>query len=255
MLDYIIEFRKFNDDTKNLMYEWNDMIKNVELKIERNVVMILHYEKRKISIKYKKIIKKFRFQLHFQILTIFDQKNVNESIVKIETFAFEYRFRRRKNVKLFFKIKNSFIFIDENFIYEFWKNKMHHKFVVNVDHYVFFKKIISIIISWIENDVVSYVNARMHDNRDYFHIFEMIFEIFNFVFDDFNKNRKFRQIYRKFIMKFSNRFFVFWNEFLRFINQILDLSEKTKMNNLNDKLFFKFKRVCVDIKIYNDFVI
>ena len=96
------------------------MIKNVELKIERNVVMILHYEKRKISIKYKKIFQKSRFQLHFQILTIFDQKNVDESIVKNKTFAFEYRFRRRKNVKLFLKIKNSLILInDENFIYDF----------------------------------------------------------------------------------------------------------------------------------------
>ena len=103
-----------------IKHDDNNEINIVELKIERNIVVIRNFENRQTSIKYINIIKEFRFKIVVLILKNFDNENVDESIVKIKVFAFEFRFRRRKNIKLFFKIKNSFIFIDDEiFIYDF----------------------------------------------------------------------------------------------------------------------------------------
>ena len=77
-----------------------------------------------------------------------------------------------------------------------------------------------------------------------------MFDVLNNLYFDSNRIRNVKEKYKKLRMKSKQTFIKFYSDFIILINQLKKYSEKIKIDDLEHKIIFSFRRVFVNL---NDF--
>ena len=132
----------------------------------------------------------------------------------------------------FYKILNSFIFIDEDeSTWKDWRNKMNNKLIVNINQ--FNDEIICIIYIMfkLEDDAVKYIFAWCC--FDSLNSFTSIYKLFNHlkeIYDKLNKNQKSWREYNA-LKQVNKSFNIFYFNFMKLFSY-LNYNDHTLMNDL-----------------------
>ena len=136
----------------------------------------------------------------------------------------------------FFKLSNSFIFIDEDeSTWDSWRVKIDNKLQTNVDHFDNENICIVYVISRLEDDAAEHIFARYwHDALHSYISIDELFEHLKEIYDELNKNRKCRREYNA-LRQADKSFNVFYFDFMKLFSY-LKYNDCILLNDLQNKI-------------------